>query len=307
MAIAKIGSGMKKTMRYLGMMGLIVFADACGDSDPVQSKERAEEGDRAQLAEMRQGIGALVGEAACDSIGDCRVVGLGAKPCGGPWEFLVYSTASTDSAALAGRLGEHNAFEAFMNQRYGYGSDCSVPVEPVLGCEAGRCVDLLQGSGKGAQGSVSITPDQVADPVSADPVLPRFAMDMEVASDAFTLQEARVEGDILTLVVGFSGGCEVHEFTLRASLAAELLFFPRCKLPVSPQCPNAGFGERDGEVNRAVALQLRLVDGHHHLERAAADRAVAAQGALALEGVDQLGERCDIGRGRGRALDLYSL
>ena len=49
--------------------------------------------------------------------------------------------------ALAERLGEYNAFEADMNQRYEYGSDCSVPVEPVLGYEAGRCVDLLQGSG----------------------------------------------------------------------------------------------------------------------------------------------------------------
>ena len=123
--------------------------------------------------------------------------------------------------ALAERLGEYNAFEADMNQRYEYGSDCSVPVEPVLGCEAGRCVDLLQGSDSMLQGSgaVSVAPDQVADPVTADPVLPRFAMDMEVG-DAFTLQEARVEGDILTLVVGFSGGCEAHQFVLLASLAA---------------------------------------------------------------------------------------
>ena len=67
-------------------------------------------------------------------------MGLGSKPCGGPWEYLVYSASSTDSTALAERLTAYNAFEAGMNQRYEYFSDCSVPNEPVLAYRDGRCV-----------------------------------------------------------------------------------------------------------------------------------------------------------------------
>ena len=89
--------------------------------------------------EMRRQIDALVGDAAGASIADCRYAGLGAKPCGGPWEYIVYSASSTDSTALAERLTAYGAFEAEMNERYGYVSDCSVPNIPVLTYTDGRC------------------------------------------------------------------------------------------------------------------------------------------------------------------------
>ena len=58
------------------------------------------------------------------SIEDCRYAGLGSKPCGGPWVYIVYSASSTDSTALTERLTAYNAFEDEMNERYLYISDC---------------------------------------------------------------------------------------------------------------------------------------------------------------------------------------
>ena len=226
-------------MRYAGVLALVLIACACGDPDPVQSAQ-TEDGARARLAVMRQEVDALVGDA-CGAM-DCRYVGMGAKPCGGPWEYIIYSTAATDSAALAERLGQYKAFEADMNQRYGYSSDCSVPNEPVLGCEAGRCVDLVQGGGAQGgsnllqgSGTVSMSPDQAVDPAPAEAILPRFAMDMDVASDAFDVQEARIEGDILAVVVGYGGGCEAHQFALLASLAATRSIPPQHRLKLLHQ------------------------------------------------------------------------
>lgn len=78
----------RKTMQYLDAAALIaVCLVACGDSDPVAKDQQTEEGDRAQLAELRREMDALVGDAAGASIDDCRYLGLGAKPCGGPWEY----------------------------------------------------------------------------------------------------------------------------------------------------------------------------------------------------------------------------
>ena len=217
-------------MCYAGVLTLALIAYACSDSDPVQSAQ-TEDGARARLAVMRQEVDVLVGDA-CGAIEDCRYVGIGAKPCGGPWEYIIYSTAAIDSAVLAERLGHYNAFEADMNRRYGYSSDCSMPNEPVLGCEVGRCVDLVQGGSNLLQGSgtVSVSPDQVPDPAPVEAILPRFAMDMDVASDAFDVQEARIEGDVLTVVVGYSGGCEAHQFALLASLAATRSIPPQHRL-----------------------------------------------------------------------------
>ncbi len=132
-------------MRYLVAAALIaVSLLACGGSGPVAGDatdgQQTEEGDRAQLAEMRREIDALVGDAVGSSIEDCRYSGLGSKPCGGPWEFVIYSASSTDSTAPAEQLTAYNAFEAEMNERYGYISECSVPNEPVLAYRDGRCV-----------------------------------------------------------------------------------------------------------------------------------------------------------------------
>ena len=133
-------------MQCLRAVPLIaVFLVACCGWNPIitgddNSNERTEESDRTQLAEMRREIDALVGDAAGASIEACRYAGVGSKPCGGPWVFIVYSASSTDSTALAERLTAYNAFEAEMNELYGYVSDCSVPNEPILAYRDGRCV-----------------------------------------------------------------------------------------------------------------------------------------------------------------------
>ena len=113
-----------------------------GVVDCPEVNERTEEGDRAKLAEMRREIDALIGDAVGESIEDCRYAGLGDKPCGGPWEYVIYSVSSTDSTALAERLAAYDAFEAEMNIRYWYTSDCSVEMPPTLAYRDGRCLVL---------------------------------------------------------------------------------------------------------------------------------------------------------------------
>ncbi|MCY3772691.1 MAG: hypothetical protein OXG98_11825 [Gemmatimonadetes bacterium] len=147
-------------MRYLvAAVWISISLLACDDRDPVvgadnngeqpaengeqpaeNGEQRTEEGDRARIVEMRQEIDALVGDAAGTSITDCRYAALGSKPCGGPWEYIVYSVSTTDSTALAERLTAYDAFEAEMNERYGYVSDCSIPNIPALVFKDGRCI-----------------------------------------------------------------------------------------------------------------------------------------------------------------------
>lgn len=146
-------------MRYLvAAVWVSVSLLACEDRDPIvgpdnngeeqpadeeqsveEGDQRTEEGDRARLMEMRREIDALIGDAEGASIADCRYASLGSKPCGGPWEYIVYSVASTDTRALVERLTAYDAFEAEMNALYGYVSDCSIPNEPVLVFRGGRC------------------------------------------------------------------------------------------------------------------------------------------------------------------------
>jgi len=101
-----------------------------------------EERDRALLQRMRADIESFVGVPACADSNACAFVAFGAKPCGGPWGYLIYSKASVDSAALAQKVEAYNQFEGACNRKYSWMSDCSTPSLPRLSCKNGVCVDL---------------------------------------------------------------------------------------------------------------------------------------------------------------------
>lgn len=92
------------------------------------------------LPELRAEVMRLIGDGACADVGQCRAIAFGAKPCGGPWQYLAYSTAITDSTALAAAVGRYNAKEAAINRAEGRVSDCSLVSPPKLVRENGRCV-----------------------------------------------------------------------------------------------------------------------------------------------------------------------
>ena len=60
----------------------------------------AEEVDRARLEGMRQDIIEFIGEPTCKDSTNCRSIAFGDKPCGGPWEYLIYSVVEFDTLAL---------------------------------------------------------------------------------------------------------------------------------------------------------------------------------------------------------------
>ncbi len=108
---------------------------ACNDEEPPN-----EAADRARLDKMETEVDDLIGDAACNDAKECRVIAFGAKPCGGPWSFKIWSAATVDSTALAGLVADYNKFNHTLNDRYGWMSDCMVVMPPNVGCVDGHCV-----------------------------------------------------------------------------------------------------------------------------------------------------------------------
>lgn len=122
-------------MKALLMWMLLVAALApfdCGE-------ERTEDTDRAKLAEMEAQIDALIGDARCTDGAQCKVIAFGAKPCGGPWKYKVYSEAVVSTAKLTEYVDAYNAFNRELNEKYGWVSDCMVVGPPSVECREGRC------------------------------------------------------------------------------------------------------------------------------------------------------------------------
>lgn len=112
-------------------MQFLIFA--CGENfDEID--------DLAKLDKIRSEILVIVGEATCAEQAECFYIGLGAKPCGGPWEYLIYSSVNTDTTELFLKVQEYNDWNIVINKRYEYVSDCSVPDPPKLVCISGKCV-----------------------------------------------------------------------------------------------------------------------------------------------------------------------
>jgi hypothetical protein len=170
---------------------------ACSDSDNATGQEPLSEmQEREGLASMRAEIETIVGLSG--PLSTCRSIALGAKPCGGPWQYLVYSTAQTDSVLLVEKVAEYNAREADINARHGSISDCMLVVEPPLGLRDGQCAVADLGSG--------ITRN--------DTLLLVDGVGVDAKSDPFDVGSVRIVGDVLMIEVRYGGGCAEHSFTL---------------------------------------------------------------------------------------------
>jgi len=105
----------------------LAFAGAAAAVDSAATAASA-------AADAQSRVTSLIGDASCDSQSQCRTVGIGARPCGGPESWLAWSTKSTDARALqdAVQAQAHAAKDA--NQRSGLASDCRVRPEPTAVC-----------------------------------------------------------------------------------------------------------------------------------------------------------------------------
>lgn len=137
---------MTSRLNALLLLGAL-FPLACTGNEevlPADGPPRAiapEPGSRADsLAVLRAEILDRVGNAEASSEASCRSLPFGAKPCGGPWSYLVFSTETTDSAALASLVERYNAIQGRLNEEEGRISDCALVMEPRLKLEGGQCV-----------------------------------------------------------------------------------------------------------------------------------------------------------------------
>lgn len=119
--------------------------------DPQTNPVAAVKARKQQMAEktnlpaMRAEILALVGDAKADNIAQCRVVGFGSKPCGGPASYIALSTKEGNESHIMALISKYNAAVKSENDRLGLMSDCAVVPKPAVILENGVCT--LKGSG----------------------------------------------------------------------------------------------------------------------------------------------------------------
>lgn len=129
---------MKKLNLTFTLLLLFVFTTATQcyeDDNPLTCEQTLQ-----SLQDYKTTIEALAATSICTDEFECRNVAFGSKPCGGPWEYLIYST-SIDTLELVALVSDYNGQEERYNLNCGAVSDCSVVQPPTdFECENGRCI-----------------------------------------------------------------------------------------------------------------------------------------------------------------------
>lgn len=121
---------------------------SCNEKPNAYKTYRGDEGyeriasmpnDSAKLRLLGEYIREFVGGPVCTRPNQCRVVTFGAKACGGWTDYVIYSTATTDSIALAELAGEFTRLKIELIPKYWPISDCEILPRPEVGCVDGRC------------------------------------------------------------------------------------------------------------------------------------------------------------------------
>lgn len=116
------------------LMSLFLLSSNCNDNHKTDFEKES-----AKLDANRQKIKQFAASAVCNSSTECRFIKFGSKPCGGPWEYLIFST-SIDTLKLTKLVNDFNSEEEKFNKRWDQFSDCSVPSQPSgFDCLNGKC------------------------------------------------------------------------------------------------------------------------------------------------------------------------
>ena len=129
----------------LGLLAMALSTTPSLAGGPASTAAAAAEPGAATLAQIER----LIGLAPCTSDQQCRVAGIGARPCGGPESYRAWSTQNTSAEKLEQCLRDHADERTRWHEKVGRLSTCEFRLPPLAQClregaQPGRCVLVPQ-------------------------------------------------------------------------------------------------------------------------------------------------------------------
>ena len=115
--------------------GCSVFIDDDRDLGAFGSYEMYQAERQAAVADLDR----LIGDAEASGLAACQTVPVGAKACGGPTDYAVYSAEASEAAAIVQTAEEITQLDEQANREFDLTSDCAVTPEPTVVWAGGQC------------------------------------------------------------------------------------------------------------------------------------------------------------------------
>jgi hypothetical protein len=100
---------------------------------------------QAQLQGLESQARSLAVAEGCTEVSQCKAAEVGAMACGGPRDYLVYCSETTDEDALLRALAQLQRSEEQHNRQCGVASICIFVSEPQVVLVDGMCQEVQSG------------------------------------------------------------------------------------------------------------------------------------------------------------------
>ena len=97
------------------------------------------EADLADQNQRFEEIRDMVANRSASKANQCHTMAVGAKACGGPATYIIYSTKNVNESDLEDRVCYYTAFQRAMNTEYELVSDCALEAAPNIELRDGTC------------------------------------------------------------------------------------------------------------------------------------------------------------------------
>ncbi len=130
-----------------GALIVVMCLTGCAQTPPQNQNLLTElDGPLAQMQvdgrQLYQRMQKLTADKSCHTDQQCQVIGIGSRPCGGPEQFLLFSTQQTDQKMLTITNDRYTRTRQEQQQRLGLRSTCQQLIPPVPACRQQQCVLL---------------------------------------------------------------------------------------------------------------------------------------------------------------------
>lgn len=94
---------------------------------------------QAELIKLRKEIQRLAGDGRCNNVVQCRALALGKRACGGPDEYIIFSSMTGKADLLAAKAFEYTFLQEELLRGKPETGPCEIILEPKLQCFQQRC------------------------------------------------------------------------------------------------------------------------------------------------------------------------
>lgn len=128
---------MNTVTRLSLIAGVLLVGAACSSTgQPVNEAPSAK---KASSEDLYTAIQRLTSDKSCDTDEQCSSIGIGARPCGGPEKYMIYSKPNTDEKKLASAVDQYYLIQKLKNEKLKKLGICVVATPPEVECIKQQC------------------------------------------------------------------------------------------------------------------------------------------------------------------------